>query len=132
MHEIFSKLKLKSILLLLIINLVFGCDWVLKEMCGEITDAQKTMIDELEQLTNNEIKIAVIPCETRYVNVYIEKSISDSILYRIHDSVRLNLPWNTLSIYSFEDNHLLFNQSYDLHKKKYYRVFTNDSIYYNE
>jgi hypothetical protein len=106
--------------------IVSSCNYGGEKMCGELTEKEREFINDMESSFENQIKLKPIPCEYKFISVYIKETANDTILYQLHDSIRTDRrsPWNSLDVYDWDKNQL-FQQYYVDRKGSYSRKYFN-------
>lgn len=101
-----------------------SCNYGGEKMCGELTEIERKFISDMESAFENQFKLKPIPCEYKFISVYLKEAVNDSILYQLHDSVRTDSrsPWKSLDVYDKNKNQL-FQQCYVFRKDSYFRRY---------
>lgn len=102
-----------------------SCDFFTGKMCGEINSEEKKEIIRLEKKYGFEIE--TIPCEFRYVNVIIENTSKDTLLYSLHKEIINSNVLNYSSIQVYDARReKMFEQHYSSYKGSFSRTNSND------
>jgi hypothetical protein len=82
-EKLYKKDVIKGIILLLIIFVLCSCNY----LC-QLGTYEKDVIEKVERVYSKDIKLAVIPCESIYINCYIQSNQLDTLLiHKIHSEL---------------------------------------------
>jgi disulfide oxidoreductase YuzD len=114
---------LRKLIFFVVLFSIYGCNYFTKKACGDISTKEKSKIEYLEK--KYKLKIENIPCEYRYLNIYIDKiDMNDSSLNRVHkeiiDSKELN--FHSIHVYDISNKNKLFEQYFNSYKEKFTRT----------
>lgn len=93
-----------------IVSVFVLCNSCGELLCGELDSEYKTKVDEVHAKYGDLVRVEHIPCEYRYVNVFILKpNVNDTILNNIHEILydKTTLKgWTTLDVYGYDGMYL--------------------------
>jgi len=107
-----------SILLIIFLSVgVFSsCDHFTKWFCGELSAKDKKKLDQVNALYGEVCYVEYIPCETFYLNLYLQKSeVDTTIIGKIHYGLYNEIDrsgWPSIDVYDSKRNYL-FSHNYD-------------------
>lgn len=110
---------MKNLIELLVLSCVFllsSCDSIDSVICGELDQQRSKMLAEVNEDYKQILRVELIPCEGKYVNLFFETIIPDTtILRNVHNRLYNGTPaigWQSLWVHDLNKNYM-FTHSYN-------------------
>ena len=115
--EMITFIKIQ--ILVLLIGFLYGCNTFI---CGELDAESKIKIERVTATYGDILRIKNIPCEYRYLDVYLLKpDVNDTVLNSVHKLLydeKTKTGWITLDIYNSDGMYIYTHTRYNTTYKK--------------